>query len=195
MGFELIIALGALVLALVALTKSQSGSTQLEDALKSQRHEHEQMQAELRSRLEELARQAPATEAPGPDLTGAQSQRKRTLESTVQVLEMRAREHDALLCSLVSEDEARHLWNIARDASVTYDSHPGVQGELRSLVRRGLVKKRGEFKIHELPSGFTVSDHFELSESGEVLLSLRKHLEASDSVAVATSIPPRAAAS
>lgn len=195
MGIELIIALGALLLALAALAKSQSGSTALQAALKSQRRELEEMQDAMKSRLEALAQRLSHSEAPSPDLAGAPSQRRRTLESTVQVLELRAREHDALLCSLVSEDEARHLWNISRDASITYDSHPGVHDELRSLVRRGLVKKQGVFKIHELPTGFTLNKHFELSESGEMLLSLRKHLEESDTVAVATSIPPRAAAS
>src|SRR5690606_35214594 len=96
------------------------------------------------------------------------------------VLELRVMEHDALLCSLVTEDEARHLWNVSRDEPTIYQRHPGVEAELRSLVKRGLLRKQGDFKVHELPGEFDLHDRFVLTDSGEMLLALRRHLKATD---------------
>ena len=113
----------------------------------------------------------------------------RGLSSTVQVLEMRAQEHDALLCALVTEDEARHLWNLSKGVAMQYQKLASTEMELRSLVRRKLIAKKGDFKIHELGSTFNLIDHFELTDTGETLLELRKVLEGSD-LAPATSLPP-----
>ena len=61
---------------------------------------------------------------------------------------------------------------------------------MRSLVRRGLLKKTHDFKIHELDSKFDLVHFFELTEAGEILLSLRKHLETADR-RMKDSMPPR----
>jgi hypothetical protein len=114
----------------------------------------------------------------------------RGLASTVQVLEMRAQEHDALLCALVTEDEARHLWNLSRGLSMQYELLASTEIEMRSLVRRKLIAKKGEFKIHELESPFELTEHFALTDAGETLLELRKMLQSSD-MAPATSLPPQ----
>jgi hypothetical protein len=192
MGPELLVGVIAVVIAVVALVKSKSLSEELRAECAAVRSEGKVALEALESRLgESVPREGGTT----PDLVvtepSAEGRQVRALVSTVQVLELRAREHDALLCSLVSEDEARHLWNISRDQSILYQRHPGVEDELRSLLRRGLIEKKSEFMIHELPASFDVTERFLLSETGEVLLSLRKHLEASDTIAVRRSMPPR----
>lgn len=169
MELSLLAALAALAVAIVAFVKVGSLEQRLNEALANRGSE------------------STASDAPPADGDG---QKLRALAATVQVLEMRAREQDGLLCSLVTEDEARHLWNISRGEPMSYDSHPGVQGELRSLVRRRLLAKSGDFKIHELPSPFDLLKYFQLTEHGEVLLTLRKHLE-DDDLRAAQSIPPR----
>jgi hypothetical protein len=96
---------------------------------------------------------------------------------------------EQLSCALVSEDEARHLWFLSRSTPVSYDSHAALQQELRSLVRRGLIGKRGDFKIHELGETFDLGEQFELTDLGRQLLVLRRHLERTDT-RVADSVLP-----
>ena len=90
----------------------------------------------------------------------------------------------------MTEDEALHLWNISRDTSTLYERHPGVEAELRSLVRRGLLEKKVNFKIHELSGSFDLLRYFKLTEAGEILLSLRTHLEETDR-RIKESMPPQ----
>lgn len=186
LGPEIIIALCALVLATLAwgIARSQAARAQrtmtiLQSDQQIQTDGMRETLAQVRGELERSS-------------GGVELQAFRKLAATVKVLELRALEHDALLCSLVTEDEARHLWNAARDESAKYDRHLGVETELRSLVRRGLLKKRFDFKIHELPSSFELREHFELSDTGEMLLALRKHLKETD-IRMADSLPPREA--
>jgi hypothetical protein len=167
MGLEIFIALIALAVAGTALAKVRSSA---------QRGESYQPRVPSPG---ETASLSPASE----------SQNLGALALKVQVLELRLQEHEALLACLVTEDEARHLWNISRGTPDVYESHPGVQAELRSLVRRGLLAKRSAFKIRELSGTFELSKHFLLTERGEMLLSLRKHLEAIDT-REAESMPP-----
>lgn len=183
MGTELMVALGALVLSLIAFSLTQAQSKQLEAEVKLHKAEREKLASELNSRIsgvEELV----SHRSEGSDQV-------RQLKATVKVLELRALEHDALLCSLVTEDEAHHLWNVSQDEPILYECHGGVENELRSLVRRGLLRKQGDFKIHELPREFDLKDRFALTEAGEMLLSLRKHLKATDT-SPKESLPPPA---
>lgn len=184
LGPEIVIALSALVLAFVVWGKSEAQARRAQRAIAS-------VQSDAQARGDELAKRLSQLESARPAFEGSiDEQTFRKLAATVKVLELRALEHDALLCSSVTEDEARHLWNIAKDEPTIYDRHPGVEAELRSLVRRGLIKKRSEFKIHQLPPRFALLEHFELAESGEMLLALRKHLKASDTRR-ADSLPPK----
>lgn len=183
MGTELIIALGALVIALVAFALTQAQSKQLESESKVQKAEREKFASDLNARLADVEELLSHRSDGGDQI--------RQLKATVKVLELRALEHDALLCSLVTEDEAHHLWNVSRDEPTMYARHEGVENELRSLVRRGLLKKQGQFKIHELPGEFDLQDRFSLTDSGEMLLALRKHLQVSDN-RPQESLPPPA---
>ncbi len=164
MGPGLIVAIIAAAIAAVALAKVRSLAVQLGEA--------------IIQRAKDV-----------PEEAGGNAKQLAALQATIEQLQQRAQEHDLLLCSLVTEDEARHLWNISRENPVSYDSHPGVQAELRSLVRRGLVSKRGDFKIHQLPSSFDLRERFQLTPPGKTLLKLRKHLEEKDTRA-AHSVPP-----
>lgn len=172
MGTELIIALGALVIALVAFALAQAQSRQLESESKVQKAEREKFSNDLNARLADME-ELLSHRSDGGDQV-------RQLKATVKVLELRALEHDALLCSLVTEDEAHHLWNVSKEEPTMYQRHDGLENELRSLVRRGFLRKQGEFKIHDLPTEFDLQDRFSLTDSGEMLLALRKHLKVSD---------------
>jgi hypothetical protein len=183
MGTELMIALGALVIALIAFSLTQAMSKQLEAESKIHKAERDKLASELNSRIADVE-EIVSHRSEGTDHI-------RQLKATVKVLELRALEHDALLCSLVTEDEAHHLWNVSRDEPILYECHEGVENELRSLVRRGFLRKRGEFKIHELPREFDLQDRFTLTETGEMLLALRKHLKATDT-RPQESLPPPA---
>lgn len=183
MGTELIIALGALVIALVAFSLTQAHSKQLESESKIQKAEREKLISDLNARLHDVEELLTHRSDGGDPI--------RQLKATVKVLELRALEHDALLCSLVTEDEARHLWNVSRDEPTMYELHEGLENELRALVRRGLLRKQGEFKIHELPKEFDLHDRFALTDSGEMLLALRKHLKVTDT-RIQESLPPSA---
>lgn len=183
MGTELMIALGALVIALIAFALTQAQSKQLEAESKIHKVEREKLASELNSRIADVE-EIVAHRSEGSDQI-------RQLKATVKVLELRALEHDALLCSLVTEDEAHHLWNVSRDEPVQYQRHEGLENELRSLVRRGLLKKQSHFKIHELPQEFELQDRFTLTDTGEMLLALRKHLKATDT-RPQESLPPPA---
>lgn len=163
MGAETLIASAALILAVLALVRSSR-------------------------RASSAPPQHPATST---DRAGASPGTYDRLVATVRALELQVSDHETLLCSLVTEDEARHLWNIAKDESTLYERHPGVESELRALVRRGLVRKRGTFLIHELAPRFDIREHFELTSSGHLLLGLRKHLEGADR-RPAESLPPEA---
>ncbi len=182
MGTELIIAVGALVLALVAFSLTQGQSKLIESNEKKQRLALEQLAEDLARQVKELSFQLESNHGGDEQL--------RQLRATVKVLELRALEHDALLCSLVTEDEAHHLWNVSRDEPMTYQHHGGLEEELRSLVRRGLLKKQGNFKIHELPGEFDLHDRFALTDTGEMLLALRKHLKVSDTRPQESMPPP-----
>ncbi len=162
MGAETLIASAALIIAVIALVRSSSRRTSSAPPLH------------------------PTTST---DRTGARTNTYERLVATVRALELQVSDHETLLCSLVTEDEARHLWNIAKDESTIYERHPGVESELRTLVRRGLVRKQSSFLIHELPLSFDVREHFELTSSGHLLLGLRKHLEGADTKP-AESLPP-----
>lgn len=187
MGTELIIAVGALVLALVAFSLTQGHSKQLESESKKQQEAFDKLAGDLKAQIKDLEFRLESSNG-GDDQV-------RQLRATVNVLELRALEHDALLCSLVTEDEAHHLWNVSRDAPTTYQHHGGLEEELRSLVRRGLLKKQGNFKIHELPNEFDLHDRFALTDTGEMLLALRKHLKSSDTRAQESLPPPPVSAS
>lgn len=180
-----VVALVAIVLALVSLGRAQSLS---ERAAKTEKllAELERNQPQAQSTAGKPSQSADVpTDAEKEQLLQSQ----RGLVSSVRVLELRAKEHDALLCALVTEDEARHLWNLSRGKSSSYELFDSTGAELRSLVRRGLIAKRGEFRIHELPHRFELDEHFELTEAGTILLDLRKTLEESDLRAQA-SLPP-----
>jgi hypothetical protein len=169
MGVEGIIAVVALLVGIVALARAASGQTR------------------------EGAHGNHASSGSGATDSDWQrvGEQVAQLQSEVAVLDKRVAEQDGLLGALVTEDEARHLWFLERGSSASYDSHPGLQQELRSLTRRGLIQKRGDFKIHELPSPFDLVESFELTDIGRSLLSRRGHLEKSD-VEPSDSLPPHA---
>lgn len=187
MGTEMLVALFALVLAAASAIKLVGVSRRLHQ-LEFRTSQASQIQNDWQERLEGLEMVESGVTVYAGDSESARQVRQ--LASTVQVLELRAREHDVLLRAVVTEDEALHLWNVSRDTSTVYERHPGVEAELRSLVRRGLLKKSHSFKIHELEAKFDVLRYFELTEAGEVLLSLRKHLESADH-RMKDSMPPR----
>jgi|GEM_PF-2841250 len=188
MTLELTLALGGLVAASFATLQIFRLSGRLQQS--EQRAEAEtQMREAWQDRVEELELFGDTSSLPPASLAEAEARKILALESTVQVLELRAKEHDALLCALVTEDEARHLWNVSRKRATHYDLHSGVEAELRSLVRRGLLRKTHAFEIHRLDVTFDVCRYFELTDTGESLLTLRKHLECDD-VRPNYSMPP-----
>ena len=197
MGTEMLVALGALVLAAASGVKLLVVSRRLHQ-LEFRSAQASQIQNDWQERLEGLEMlesgvtvfEAGHRNFEPHSQEEVSSRQVRQLASTVQVLELRAREHDALLRAVVTEDEALHLWNVSRAEHTIYERHPGVETELRSLVRRGLLKKTHSFRIHELGSTFDLIHYFELTDAGEVLLSLRKHLEAADH-RTKDSMPPR----
>lgn len=179
-----VVALVAIVLALVSLGRAQSLSeraAKLEKLLTELEQRHRQAESAVQS--------SQPTDVPSDAEKEQLLQSQRGLISSVRVLELRAKEHDALLCALVTEDEARHLWNLSRGKGSQYELFDSTGAELRSLVRRGLIAKKGDFRIHELPHSFELDEHFELTEAGTILLDLRKTLEESDLRAQA-SLPP-----
>lgn len=185
MDIEIIIAAIAAALAFVGLTRS---------------HKVGERQAALEKRFAELQNSMPPTPVspaePKPVTAPPFGEEERrnlsALSSSLQVLEQRAQEHDALLCALVSEDEARHLWNISHAMPMSYQRRSSTEEELRSLVRRGLIRKKSAFKIHELPAEFELTENFEITESGTILLDLRQALKEADQKP-AQSLPPVAA--
>lgn len=190
MGTEMLVALGALTLAAAAVIQSLSLSRRLQQtefrALQDSR-----IRDEWQQRLDGLEMVESGQPVFERDPNAPETERRiRQLDSTVQVLELRALEHDSLLRALITEDEALHLWNVSRNTPTIYERHPGVESELRSLVRRGLLKKKRDFKIHELDSSFDLLRYFQLTDTGEILLSLRKHLEETDR-SIKDSLPPR----
>ncbi len=193
MGMEGVLSLIALGVAALAWGSAQAQGKRTQAALavlkQEQDERFEQWEAQESARAERSVAVPQPRDAPLPATQLPEHIGK--MASSVQVLELRALEHDALLCSLVTEDEARHLWNVSQNERMTYELHSGVEGELRSLVRRGLLKKSGDFKIHELPASFELKEHFLLTDSGEMLLALRKHLKSTD-IRRQDSLPPRA---
>ncbi len=171
MGMEGIIAVVALLIGLVALARGSAGRT---DA--GERREEAASSGAKSASDERLER-----------VTKLVSQ----LEAEVAPLGERVTENASLLAALVTDDEARHLWFLERGKPVSYDSHPALQQELRSLARRGFIQKRGDFKIHELQSPFDLLEAFELTSLGRSLLRRRSHLEQSDT-APSDSLPPGA---
>lgn len=173
MGMEMVVALGALLLSLVTFLMLNGQKSRTEAAHRALSSEQKKLTEELSERLRKIGERYGGSAGPDDGTV-------KNLAATVKVLELRVLEHDALLCSLVTEDEARHLWNVSRDEPTIYQLHPGVEAELRALVRRGLLKKQGDFKIHDLPGEFDLHDRFILTDSGEMLLALRRHLKALD---------------
>jgi hypothetical protein len=184
MGIEMVVAVGALLLSLVTLLMLKNQAARSSAARLALSREQEKLTEELSERLRKIGERY-GSGNPSDDST------LKNLAATVKVLELRVLEHDTLLCSLVTEDEARHLWNVSRDEPTVYQLHPGVEAELRALVRRGLLKKQGDFKIHDLPGEFDLHDRFILTDSGEMLLALRRHLKALDT-RPKDSLPPPA---
>ncbi len=175
MGLEGIIAIVALVVGGIALARS-SGRQGKEDATKA---------------TSEVGPSARAVETAPPSINPELSSKVRHLESELATLEQQVAEHSSLLLALVTDDEARHLWFLERGDAVNYESHPGLQQELRSLTRRGFIEKRGDFRIHELHSPFNLVESFQLTSLGKTLLRKRQHLRQRD-VAPADSLPPGA---
>lgn len=187
MGPEIVIALGALALALAAIVRQNAHATRSQAAATQLQQEGQERAQTWKQRFEELAAEASGR---GP----ADPESAKRLSTQLKMLELRLAEHDQLLSALVTEDEARHLWNVGKPDQAPYELHSSVEEELRHLVRRGLLKKTGDFRIHELPRQFQLCEHFEITDAGQLLLALRKHLKETDT-RKADSLPPRSRAS
>ena len=166
MGLDGIIALVALVVSFAALKASASSKKQPEQA----------------------AATAPAEDGGTvTQLVNDVKQLEQRLDEAKEALD----DHSRLLAALVTDDEARHLWFLERGRPVTYEGHPALQQELRSLTRRGFVEKRTDFKFHQLDSSFQLLELLQLTNLGTRLLQHRKPLKAKD-LEPAESLPPPA---
>jgi hypothetical protein len=185
MVVEMIVSLAALGLAGFALMRLNIETERFRATTGALQVQQGKLTSELSARLKAIGERF--GDAPAP----AAEQSVEIVSSALAALERRVSSHESLLCALVTDAEAKHLWNLSLDESMTYQRHDGVEAELRSLVTRGLMTKGGAFNIHELPNAFELREHFCLTESGRQVLTLRKHLKETD-LRPKTSMPPRA---
>lgn len=83
-------------------------------------------------------------------------------------------ETQLMLAALVTGAEAEHLHSLVNAKDLTYNNHKGVRDELRSLIGRGLLRKRQPGEVHQLPPHFVLGREFEITALGRQLLDFRK---------------------
>lgn len=156
------------------LWRGETLSASLQQDLTAQRVATGEHQRELERQSSELER-----------LTADLQTQERVAEALHGELASLRKELSALaplVTSVVTGIEVQHLRLLRKGDKVVYRNHQGVRDELRSLLGRGFMRKTQPGSIHELPGEFELTEHFELTEPGQSLLTMRERLEIEDAL-------------